>query len=156
MTKKTETTAKTEAPKMAAEANKITDRVAEGAREMVKRSTATAKERADGMFETTQKYNADLENMLVRAAKGYTNILGNIAEAAFVNVNRGVSAAEKLAEAKSLSDAMQIQNDYIREQSTCSMNNAKSAFDYVRDVATENGEALRASAAKMWKTDKAA
>ncbi len=157
MTKKTETTAKTEAPKEAAAIdNKITDRVAEGAREAVKRSTSTAKERAEGIFETTQKYNADLENVLVRAARGYTNILGSIAEAAFVNVNRSIQTAEKLAEAKSLSDAMEIQTEYVREQSTCSMNNARAAFDYVRDVAAENGEALRDTATKMWKTDKAA
>lgn len=157
MTKKTETTAKTEAPKAATvEAEKITDRVAEGAREMVKRSTATGKERVEGIYESSQKYNADLENMLVRAAKGYTNILGNIAEAAFVNVNRGMTAAEKLAEAKSLSDAMQIQNDYIREQSTCSINNAKAAMDYVREVVSENGEALRETTTSMWKSDKAA
>ena len=99
MTKKTETTAKTATSKVAVEDTKITDRVSEGAREMVKRSTATAKERADAALETSKKYNADLENTLVRAAHGYANILGNIAEAAYINVNRGISAAEKLAEA---------------------------------------------------------
>lgn len=157
MAKKTENTAKTtDAKAVAAEANKIADRVTEGAREIVKRSTATAKERAEGAFETTQKYNADLENMLVRAAHGYANILGSIAEAAYVNVNRGITTAEKLAEAKSLSDAMQIQSEYVREQSTCSMNNARSAFDYVRSVVTENGEAMRDTATKMWNTNKAA
>lgn len=157
MTKKTETTAKTAAPQAAtAEENKIVDRVADGAREFVMRSTSTAKERADGVYETTQKYNADLENMLVRAAKGYTNILGNIAQAAFVNVNRGITAAEKLAESKSLSDAMQVQTEYVREQSTCSLNNARAAVEYVREVAAEGTETVRETATKMWKTDKAA
>jgi hypothetical protein len=161
MTKKTETTAKAETAKVtetvtAVEENKIVDRVADGAREFVKRSTATAKERADGAFETAQKYNSDLEGMLVRAAKGYTNVLSNIAEAAFVNVNRGINAAEKIADAKSLSDAMQIQNEYVREQSTCSMNNTRAAIEYVRSVATENGEALRDTTAKIWNSQKAA
>lgn len=159
MTKKTETTAKTAASKVkaAAEENKIADRVAEGAREFVMRSTSTAKERADNVYETTQKYNADLEDMLVRAAKGYTNILGNIAEAAFVNVNRGINAAEKLAESKSLSEAMQVQSDYVREQSTCSMNNARAAVEYMRDVVVEGSESVRETATKVWKsTNKAA
>ena len=156
MTKKTETTAKTAASKAKADDSKITDRVAEGAREFVMRSTSTAKERADGAYETTQKYNAELENMLVKAAKGYTNILGNIAEAAFVNVNRGISTAEKLAASKSLTEAMQIQNEYVREQSTCSMNNARAAMEYVREVVTEGSENMRETATKMWKSDKAA
>lgn len=157
MTKKTETTAKTAAPKSAAaDESKITDRVAEGAREFVMRSTSTAKERADGAFETTQKYNAELETMLVKAAKGYTNILGNIAQAAFVNVNRGINAAEKLASSTSISEAMQVQNEYVREQSTCSMNNARAAVEYVREVVAEGSENVRETATKMWKSDKAA
>ena len=160
MTKKTENTAKAAVNEtmsdVAAEGSKIADRVAEGAREIVKRTTSTAKERAENVFETTKEYNAGLENMLVRAARGYTNILGNIAEAAFVNVNRGITAAEKLAEAKSLSEAMKTHNEYVREQTTCSLNNARSAFEYVRDVVAENGETLRDQTAKMWKTNKAA
>ncbi len=144
------------AAKAAAEENKMADRLTDGAREFVKRSTATAKERTDDVYSSTKKYNADLESMLVRAAHGYANILGSIAEAAYVNVNRGIATAEKLAEAKSVSDAIQIQQDYVREQTNCSMNNARSAFEYVRDVVTENGETLRENATKMWKNDKAA
>lgn len=158
MTKKTETTAKIEntTAKVEAETNKIVDRVTDGAREFVMRSTSTAKERAEGLYETSQEYNKTIESVLVRAAHGYTNILGNIAQAAFVNVNRGINAAEKLASASSLKDAMDVQTTYVREQSECSMNNARAAFDYVRDVATEGGETLRETATKMWKADKAA
>ena len=155
MTKKaTETKA---APKAkAAHDETFGDRLSEGAREMVKRSTATAKERADNVFTATQQYNADLENVLVRAARGYANILGSIAEAAYANVNRGIHTAEKMAEVKSLSEAMEVQTEYVREQTQCSMNNARSAFEYVRDVVTENGEALRDNASKMFKGEKAA
>ena len=61
-----------------------------------------------------------------------------------------------MAEAKSITEAMQIQSDYVREQSECSMNNARSAFEYTRDVLVENGEALRENATKMWQGEKAA
>lgn len=155
MTKKTATTAKTTAAAKA-EAEKVTDRLAEGAREMVKRTTHTAEERAEDLLATSKKYNEQIENVLVRAAHGYANILNNVADAAFVNVNRGIKAAEKLAEAKSLSDAMQIQSEYVREQSTCSMNNARAAVEYVREVVTETSEELRGTATNMMKSDKAA
>lgn len=158
MTKKTAKTAKTEnvASKVEAETNKIVDRVTDGAREMVMRTTSTAKERAEGLFETSQQYNKTIETTLVRAAQGYANILGNMAQAAFVNVNRGIDAAEKLAGAKSLKDAVDVQTKYVREQSECSMNNARAAFEYVREVAAESGEAVRDTATSMWKSDKAA
>ena len=158
MTEKTAKTApkKTAAKANVAEDNSVATRVAVGAREFVKRSTATVKERTDDVYASSQQYNTDIENVLVRAAQGYANILGSLAEATYVNVNRGIETAEKLAEAKSLSEAMQIQTEYVREQSTCSLENARSAFEYVRDVVTENGEALRDNANKMWRADKAA
>ncbi|MEM9967891.1 MAG: phasin family protein [Pseudomonadota bacterium] len=154
MTKKT--AAKTAETKAVSEDTTLTDRVSDGAREMVKRTASSTKERTDTFFENGQKYNADLENFLIRAARGYVNVLGSIADAAQVNVNRGIATAEKLAEAKSISDAMQIQSEYVREQTTCSMNNARSAMEYVRDVVTENGTALRDTTTKMWRSDKAA
>ena len=140
----------------AAEADTMTDRLTGSAREMMKRSTATAKERTDDIYSSARQYNADLESVLVRAAHGYANILGSLAEAAYVNVNRGIATAEKMAEAKSISEAMQIQTEYVREQSQCSMDNARSAFEYVREVVSENGEALRSNATKMWNPNKAA
>ncbi|MEX0282577.1 MAG: phasin family protein [Arenibacterium sp.] len=155
MTKETAKTAKKDTKETAAEAvNQVTAKVTDGAREMVMRSTATMKERADDIYASTKKYNTDLENVLVRAAHGYANILGSIADAAYANVNRGMDAAEKLVGAKSISEAMQIQSDYVREQSNCSMENARNAFEYVRDVVTENGEALRDTATGMLKSDK--
>lgn len=154
--KKTKTAPKTKAAEKAVEEATFTDRLSEGAREMVKRSTATAKERADDAYTSAKKYNADLEGVLVRAAHGYANILGNMADAAHVNVNRAIATAEKLAGAKSITEAVQIQSDYVREQSQCSLDNARAAVEYVRDVATENTEALRENATKMWQGNKAA
>lgn len=132
----------------------MTTKVSEGARELVKRTTETAKERTDGLYETTKKYNADLESLLVRAAKGYVDILGNMADVTYKNVNRGIMTAEKLAEAKSLSEAQQIQMDYVRAQHDANMENARSAFDYVRETVTENTESLRDTASKVWSGDK--
>jgi hypothetical protein len=51
---------------------------------------------------------------------------------------------------------MQVQTEYVREQSTCSLNNARAAVEYVREVAAEGTETVRETATKMWKTDKAA
>lgn len=133
-------------------ANRITD----GARDFVKKSTASAKERTDGMYDSAKKYNADMESLMVRAAKGYAGILGNLAEVTYSNVNRGLAAAEKLAEAKSLSDAWQVQVDYVRDQHNTNVENVRSAFEYTRDVVSENASDLRETASKMWNSEKAA
>ena len=128
----------------------VTNKVTEGAREFVKRTTDTAQERVEGIYESSKTYNAQLEDTLKRAATGYTNILGGIAEAAFANVNHTLAAVEKLAEAKSLSEAMKIQSEYVREHSAQNMEHVRSAYDHVREVAAESTGSLREGYAKMW------
>jgi len=150
MTAKTTKTAKVE------DITKVTETLTEGAREFVKRSTATAKDRADDLYANSKKYNADLQDALNRAAGGYVNFLGNVADVAYANVNQTIAAAEKLADAKSLSDAMQIQSDFVREQSEATAEHARSAFAQVQDMLSEGTEALRDGYAKLWAAAKPA
>ena len=134
-----------------------TNTVTDGAREFVKRTAETAQERAETLFENSKSYNAQMEDTLKRAASGYANILGSFAQAAFANVNHTLAAVEKLAEAKSASEAMQIQADFVREHTNQNMGHVRSAYDYVREAATDGSNALRDNYAKMWQpTDKKA
>ena len=128
----------------------VTNKVTEGAREFVKRTTDSAQERVEGIYETSKTYNAQLEDTLKRAASGYANILGGIADAAFANVNHTLAAVEKLAEAKTVSEAVKVQSDYVREHSAQNLEHVRSAYDYVRDVASENMSSVREGYAKMW------
>lgn len=137
-------------------ASAFSERVTEGAREFVKRSASTAKDRTEGAYDASKRYTANVEDFLVRAARGYADILGNVADAAYTNVNHTIATAEKLAEAKSVSDAMQIQADYVRESASRNMENARSAFDYAREVVVENTETLRETASKLVTSNKAA
>lgn len=133
-------------------AQEVTNKVADGAREFVKRSAETAQERAEGFYETTKTYNTQLEDTLKRAATGYTNMLGGLFDAAFANVNHTLAAVEKLAEAQTASEAIQIQSDYVREHSAQNMEHLRSAYDYVRDVTTENATYIREGYGKMWQS----
>jgi hypothetical protein len=153
MTNKTNTKATKDvtdtAADMTSKVTEATSKVTEGAREFVKRTAGSAQERAEGVYETTKTYNTQLESTLKRAASGYANILGGIVDAAFANVNHTLAAVEKLADAKTPSDALKVQADFIREHSAQNMEHARSAYDYVRDVASEGTQSLREGYAKM-------
>ena len=122
---KTTKAAKATAKAAKEDAETLGARLTDGTREFVKRSTETAKERTENMYDASKRYNEGLEDVLVRAAKGYTDVLGNLADAAYANVNHTFAAAEKMAEAKSISEAAQIQADYVREQATANMENVR-------------------------------
>jgi hypothetical protein len=147
---------KTASKKAQADAMEMSSKITDGAREMVKRSTATVKERAEDLHDTSKKYNTQLESVLTRAAGGYVNILGSIADAAYSNLNHTIAAVEKLADAKSVSEAMQIQSEYVREHTAANVEHVRSAATYARDVVAENTGSLRDAYGKMWPMNKSA
>lgn len=129
--------------------SEVSSKVTEGAREFVRRSATSTQERVESLYNTSETYNAQMEDVLKRAATGYANVLSGIAGAAFANVNHTLAAVEKMAEAKSVSEAMQIQQDYVREHSAQNMEHVRAAYDYVRDVAADNMTSVREGYSKM-------
>ena len=141
---------------IADEATKVTTKVAESAREIVRRSAATAKERSDDAFEGATKFNSGLENAMNRVVGGYVTILGGIATATHDNVNRALTTVEKLANAKSMTEAVRIQSDYVRENTTANIENVRVAANVTRDVMMDGAAAVRENVTKAWPYGKAA
>ena len=141
---------------IADEATKVTTKVAESAREIVRRSAATAKERSDDAFEGATKFNSGLENAMNRVVGGYVTILGGIATATHDNVNRALTTVEKLANAKSMTEAVRIQSDYVRENTTANIENVRVAANVTRDVMMDGAAAVRENVTKAWPYSKAA
>ena len=141
---------------VAEEASKVTAKVAESAREIVRRSAATAKERSDDAFDTATKFNTGLESAMNRVVGGYVTILGGIATATHDNVNRALTTVEKLANAKSMTEAVRIQSDYVRENTTANIENIRVAANVTRDVMMDGAAAVRENVSKAWPYGKAA
>ena len=149
MTKKTETN-KAADPIKAEEIVAESSKIAASAREFVKRSAASAKERAENLHEGSKTYNTGLENNLNRMVGGYVSVLGGIADATFANVDHALTTVEKLAGAQSVSEAMQIQTDYVRDSANANMERVRDAASTVRDVVVENVSDMRTQATKVW------
>jgi len=127
-----------------------TSKIADSTREFVKRSAASAKERSDTFYDNSTKLNSGLEKALGRAVTGYVGFLGNIAEAAHANVTHALTTTEKLAAAKTLSEAAQIQADYIRENTSANVERVRDAVSTTREVLMEGVEVVRENASKAW------
>ncbi len=146
------TTTKTTAPKAAVKSETAiidTTKIADGAREYVQRTAASVKERSDNAYEGVSKFNNGLEKTLSRFVVGYVGILGEVAEAAHANVNHALTTVEKVAQAKSLTEAAQIQVDFVRENASANFDRARTAFDATRDVVTEGYKTIRDGAADL-------
>ena len=135
---------------MADVASTATTKVAEGAREFVRRSAVGAKERADDLYENSEKFNSGLENALTRVAGGYVSILGGIAAATHDNVNHALTTVEKLANAESVSEAVRIQSDYVRENTSANLARVRDAAETIREVAGDSAGMVRENVSKIW------
>ncbi len=151
MTTKTKSkTTKSASPIKEEEITRMPSQIAASTREFVKRSAATAKERAENLHEGTEKFNSSLENGMTRFVGGYVSVLGGIAEATFANVDHALTTVEKLAGAQSVSEAVRIQSDYVRESTTNNMNRARDAANIAREMVVENTSSMRDQFAKAW------
>ena len=126
---------------------------ATSARDFVKRSAETAKERTASAYESTNKFNSGLETTLTRLAGGYVSVLSGMADMAYRNVNHSLDTATKLAEARSISEATQIQADFVRESTQANVDQLRTAFEGARDMVSEAASNMRDEASKMWNTE---
>ncbi|MEM8753308.1 MAG: phasin family protein [Pseudomonadota bacterium] len=130
-------------------ADEATTKIVDSAREYVARSAASAKERTDDAYEGVTKFNNGLEKTMNRLVVGYVGILGDIAEATHANVKHALETVEKVAAAKTFTEAAQVQVDFVRESTTANYDRARTAFDATRDVVSEGVKTIRESASDL-------
>ena len=87
---------------------------------------------------------------MTRMAGGYVSILGGIAAATHENVTHALTTVEKLANAKSVSEAVRIQSDYVRDNTSANMARVRDAAEIVREVASDSANMMRENVSKVW------
>lgn len=122
--------------------------VPEGAREFVKKTASTARDRVTGALADGEKATAAIE----------TAIAGGVSEAA--KIGRGFQDAirqdteaffdgiEKLASAGSIGEAAQIQSGLVRAQGEVMLSRAKSASEYVGKIVADGAKTVQDNFAK--------
>ena len=129
--------------------------IPQSAREFVKRSTVTAKERATAMHDGANKAAGVIEGAIVDAVTGVTDIHRKLIETAHDDTEAALAAIDELAGARSLAQAYQVYRDYWRKRGEDGMARAKNVavflgarlFDGVKAV--EDGAARLAPASRQ-------
>src|SRR5260370_4000873 len=100
--------------------------VPEAAREFVKKTANTAKDRAADLHAGSEKVTAAIETAVADSVSEAAKISRNIQQALYQDAEALFSGIDKLASAKSLNDAVQIQSDSVRARSEFLISPAKS------------------------------
>jgi phasin len=124
--------------------------VPEAAREFVKKQAETAKVRAADLHAGSEKVTAVIESAVAGSVSEAAKISRNIQEAFYQDAEAFFNGIDKLASAKSLNEAVQIQSDLVRARGEAFVSRAKASTDYLGKLVTEGAKSAQDNFAKVY------
>ncbi len=124
--------------------------VPEAAREFVKKTANTAKERAAEVLAGSERVTAAFENAAAESVTEDGKISRNIQQAIFADAEAFFAGIDKLASAKSINEAVQIQSDLLRSQGEVFVSRAKATSDYLGKLVANSAKSAQDNFAKVY------
>jgi phasin len=124
--------------------------VPEAAREFVKKTASTAKERAADFHAGSEKVTAAIETAVAGSVTEAAKISRNIQQAIYQDTEAFFAGIDKLACAKSLNEAVQIQSDIVRARGEVLVSRAKSTTEYLGKLVADGAKTAQDNFAKVY------
>ena len=124
--------------------------VPEAAREFVKKQTETAKERAATLHAGSEKVTAAIETAVSGSVTEVAKISRNIQDALYQDAEAFFAGIDKLASAKSLNEAVQIQSDMLRARGEVFVSRAKASSEYLGKLVADGAKTAQDNFAKVY------
>jgi len=124
--------------------------VPEAARDFVKKTANSAKERAADVFAGSEKVTAAIETAATDSVSEFAKISRNIQQAIYQDAEAFFAGIDKLASAKSLNEAVLIQSDLARAQGEVVVARAKSSAEYVGKLVANGAKTAQDNFSKVY------
>src|SRR5438045_9781156 len=124
--------------------------VPEAARDFVKRTASTAKERAADLHAGVEKVTAAIETAVADSVSEAAKITRNIQQALYQDTEAFFAGIDKLASAKSLNEAVQIQSEMVRARGELLASRAKSTTEYLGKLVADGAKSAQDNFAKVY------
>ena len=124
--------------------------IPEAARDFVKRTANTAKERAADVYAGSEKVTAVIETAVADSVSEAAKISRNIQRAIYQDAEAFFAGIDKLASAKSLNEAVQIQTDLARSRGEVLVSRAKSTTEYLGKLVADGAKTAQDNFAKVY------
>jgi phasin len=124
--------------------------VPEAARDFVKKTANTAKDRAAEVLAGSERMTAAVETAVSESVAEAGKISRNIQQAIFEDAEAFFAGVDKLASAKSISEAVEIQSGLLRARGEVFVSRAKSTTEYLGKLAADGAKAAQDNFAKVY------
>lgn len=123
--------------------------VPEAARDFVKKAATTAQTRAEELHNGSEKVTAAIETAVAGSVSETAKISRNIQQAVLADAQALFTTIDKLASAKSISEAVQINTDALKAQGEVLVGRAKSTTEYLGKVIADGAKTAQDNFAKV-------
>jgi phasin len=124
--------------------------VPEAAREFVKKQTETAKERAADLHAGSEKVTAAIETAVSGSVTEAAKISRNIQNALYQDAEAFFAGIDRLASAKSINEAVQIQSDLLRSRGEVLVSRAKASTEYLGKLVADGAKTAQDNLSKVY------
>jgi phasin len=124
--------------------------VPQSAREFVKKQAETAKERAADLHAGSEKVTAAIETAVAGSVSEAAKISRNIQAALYQDAEAFFAGIDRLASAKSLNEAVQIQSDMLRARGEVFVSRAKASTEYLGKLVTDGAKTAQDNFSKVY------
>lgn len=120
------------------------------AREWVKKTANSAKERAAEAYAGSEKVTDVLETAAADSVSEVAKISRNIQQALYQDAEAFFAGIDKLASAKTINEAVQIQSDLARARGEVFISRAKSATEYLGKLVANGAKTAQDNFSKVY------
>jgi phasin len=124
--------------------------VPEAARDFVKRAASNAKERAADVYAGSEKVTSAIETAAADSVSEAAKISRNIQQAVYEDAEAFFAGLDKLASAKTINEAVQIQSDLARSRGEAFIARAKSSTEYFGKLVANGAKTAQDNFAKAY------
>ena len=124
--------------------------VPEAAREFVKKSANTAKDRAADLHANSEKVTDAIETAVAGSVSEAAKISRNIQQAIYQDAEAFFAGIDRLASAKSFNEAFQIQSDMVRARGEVFVSRAKSTTEYLGKLVADGAKTAQDNFSKAY------
>jgi phasin len=122
----------------------------------VKKTAGTAKDRAADLHAGSEKVTAAIETAVSGSVSEAAKISRSIQQALYQDAEAFFAGIDKLASAKSLNEAVQIQSDMVRASGEVFVSRAKSTTEYLGKLVADGAKTAQDNFAKVASASKTA
>jgi phasin len=124
--------------------------VPEAAREFVKKQAESAKVRAADLHAGSEKMTAAIETAVTGSVSEAAKISRNIQDAIYQDAEAFFAGIDRLASAKSINEAVQIQSDLLRSRGEVFVSRAKASTEYLGKLVADGAKTAQDNFSKVY------